>query len=147
MPGRLSYGKTEILSFEAAVCREVSKQSFAGKITLYQFPILEMGLFLLVLFGLEFLLSAWTAGRQKSSLWLSGNERWDSISAKHFMTSRDHLITKALKPHPLPGKIIRARLCPKYHYSFERRCRHECTDDGWAFGRQLQHQASLAVRP
>ncbi|MCI8815332.1 MAG: ABC transporter permease [Angelakisella sp.] len=48
-----------------AVCREVSRKSFAGKIVPYQFPILEMGLFLLVLFGLEVLLSAWTVSRQK----------------------------------------------------------------------------------
>lgn len=31
----------------------------------YQFPMLEMGLFFLALFGLEFLLSARTAGRQR----------------------------------------------------------------------------------
>ena len=53
------------LPIAVAVCREVSRQSFAGGIVPYQFPILEMALFLLVLFGLEFLLSAWTAGRQK----------------------------------------------------------------------------------
>lgn len=53
------------LPIAVVVCREVSKRSFAGKIVPYQFPILEMGLFLLVLFGLEFLLSAWTAGRQR----------------------------------------------------------------------------------
>ncbi len=53
------------LPISVVVCREVSRQSFAGEIVPYQFPILEMGLFLLVLFGLEFLLSAWTAGRQK----------------------------------------------------------------------------------
>ncbi len=53
------------LPIAVAVCREVSRQSFAGEIVPYQFPILEMGLFLLVLFGLEFLLSAWTADRQR----------------------------------------------------------------------------------
>lgn len=53
------------LPISVVVCREVSRQSFAGEIVPYQFPILEMGLFLLVLFGLEFLLSAWTAGRQR----------------------------------------------------------------------------------
>lgn len=47
------------------VCREVSRQSFAGEVVPYQFPILEMGLFLLVLFGLECLLSAWTVSRQR----------------------------------------------------------------------------------
>ena len=53
------------LPIAVAVCREVSRQSFAGEIVPYQFPILEMGLFLLVLFGLEFLLSAWTVSRQR----------------------------------------------------------------------------------
>ncbi len=53
------------LPIAVVVCREVSRQSFAGEIVPYQFPILEMGLFLLVLFGLEFLLSAWTASRQR----------------------------------------------------------------------------------
>ena len=53
------------LPIAVVACREVSRQSFAGEIVPYQFPILEMGLFLLVLFGLEFLLSAWTAGRQR----------------------------------------------------------------------------------
>ena len=53
------------LPMAVVVCREVSRQSFAGEIVPYQFPSLEMGLFLLVLFGLEFLLSAWTAGRQR----------------------------------------------------------------------------------
>jgi len=53
------------LPIAVLVCREVSRQSFAGEIVPYQFPILEMGLFLLVLLSLEFLLSAWTASRQK----------------------------------------------------------------------------------
>ncbi len=53
------------LPIAVVVCREVSRRSFAGEIVPYQFPILEMGLFLLVLFGLEFLLSAWTADRQR----------------------------------------------------------------------------------
>lgn len=47
------------------VCREVSRRSFAGEIVPYQFSILEMGLFLLALFSLEFLLSAWTVSRQR----------------------------------------------------------------------------------
>ena len=53
------------LPIAVVVCREVSRRSFAGEIVPYQFPILEMGLFLLVLFGLEFLLSAWTVSRQR----------------------------------------------------------------------------------
>ena len=53
------------LPMAVVVCREVSRQSFAGEIVPYHFPSLEMGLFLLALFGLEFLLSAWTAGRQR----------------------------------------------------------------------------------
>jgi len=31
----------------------------------YQFPAVEMGLFILVLFGMEWVLSAWTANRQR----------------------------------------------------------------------------------
>ena len=53
------------LPIAVVVCREVSRRSFAGEIVPYQFPILEMGLFLLVLFGLEYLLSAWTVSRQR----------------------------------------------------------------------------------
>ena len=53
------------LPIAVVVCREVSKRSFAGEIVPYQFPVLEMGLFLFVLFALEFLLSAWTVSRQK----------------------------------------------------------------------------------
>ena len=68
----LSYALSTILAIlliglpvAIAVCREVSKLSFGGQIVPYQFPIPEMGLFTLVLFGLELLLSAWTAGRQR----------------------------------------------------------------------------------
>ncbi len=53
------------LPIAVVVCQEVSRQSFAGEIVPYQFPFLEMGLFLMVLFGLEFLLSAWTVSRQR----------------------------------------------------------------------------------
>ena len=47
------------------VSREISKIAFAGKIVPYQFPILEMGLFLLALFAVELLLSVWMVHRQK----------------------------------------------------------------------------------
>ena len=47
------------------ICMEVSKKSFVGKIVPYQFPFLEMGLFILVLFGMELILSVWTVRRQK----------------------------------------------------------------------------------
>jgi putative ABC transport system permease protein len=53
------------LPISMAVCAEVSKKSFAGAVVPYQFPYLQMGLFLLVLFGMEVLLSAWMARRQK----------------------------------------------------------------------------------
>ena len=52
------------LPIAVLVCREVSRRSFAGEIVPYRFPLLEMGAFFLVLFGLGALLSAWTAGRQ-----------------------------------------------------------------------------------
>ena len=38
---------------------------FAGKVVPYKFPVLEMGLFILVLFGMELILSVWTVRRQK----------------------------------------------------------------------------------
>jgi len=53
------------LPIAVMVCREVSKRSFGGEIVPYQFPALEMGLFILVLFGMEWILSVWTANRQK----------------------------------------------------------------------------------
>ena len=53
------------LPIAAVVCREIGKIAFAGKVVPYQFPILEMGLFILVLFGMELILSVWTVRRQK----------------------------------------------------------------------------------
>lgn len=58
---------TLIIGLPVAIfsCREISKISYAGEIIAYQFPLFEMGLFILVLFGLEFILSLWTIRRQK----------------------------------------------------------------------------------
>ena len=53
------------LPISVAVCAEVSKKSFAGTVVPYQFPFLQMGLFLLVLFGMEVFLSVWMVRRQK----------------------------------------------------------------------------------
>ena len=53
------------LPLSIVICAEVSKKSFAGTVVLYQFPFLEMGLFLFVLFGMELSLSVWMARRQK----------------------------------------------------------------------------------
>ena len=53
------------LPLSMAICAEVSKKSFAGMVVPYQFPFLEMGLFLLVLFGMEGILSVWMVHRQK----------------------------------------------------------------------------------
>ena len=53
------------LPLSMAICAEVSKKSFAGVVVPYQFPFLEMGLFLLVLFGMEGILSVWMGHRQK----------------------------------------------------------------------------------
>ena len=53
------------LPLSVAVCVEVSKKSFAGTVVPYQFPFLQMGLFLLVLFGMEVILSVWLVHRQK----------------------------------------------------------------------------------
>lgn len=46
-------------------CRKISMLTFAGNVMSYQFPVLEMGLFILVLFGMELILSVWTIRRQK----------------------------------------------------------------------------------
>ena len=46
-------------------CRKMSVGAFAGNVVPYQFPVLEMGLFILVLFGMELILSVWTVRRQK----------------------------------------------------------------------------------
>ncbi len=53
------------LPLSMVICGEVSKKSFAGAVVPYQFPFLEMGLFLFVLFGMEVLLSVWMVRRQK----------------------------------------------------------------------------------
>jgi putative ABC transport system permease protein len=53
------------LPLSVAVWAEVSKKSFAGTVVPYQFPFLQMGLFLLVLFGMEVILSVWMVRRQK----------------------------------------------------------------------------------
>lgn len=41
-------------------CRKVSTAAFAGRVLPYQFPIFDMGLFVLVLFVLEFVLATWS---------------------------------------------------------------------------------------
>ena len=46
-------------------CRKMSIGAFAGNVVPYKFPVLEMGLFILVLFGMELILSVWTVRRQK----------------------------------------------------------------------------------
>ena len=46
-------------------CRKMSIGAFAGNVAPYQFPFLEMGLFILELFGMELILSVWTIRRQK----------------------------------------------------------------------------------
>ncbi len=53
------------LPLSMAVCAEVSKKSFAGAVVPYQFPFLQMGLFFLVLSGMEVILSVWMVRRQK----------------------------------------------------------------------------------
>ena len=45
--------------------REISIATFGGNVVPYKFPVLEMGLFILVLFGMELILSVWTIRRQK----------------------------------------------------------------------------------
>ena len=45
--------------------REISIATFGGNVVPYKFPVLEMGLFILVLFGMELILPVWTIRRQK----------------------------------------------------------------------------------
>ena len=58
---------TLIVGLPASIfaCRKMSIAIFAGKVVPYKFPVLEMGLFILVLFGMELILSVWTVRRQK----------------------------------------------------------------------------------
>ena len=58
---------TLIVGLPASIfaCRKMSVGAFAGNVVPYQFPVLEMGLFILVLFGMELILSVWTIHRQK----------------------------------------------------------------------------------
>ncbi len=58
---------TLIVGLPASIfaCRKMSIGAFAGNVVPYQFPVLEMGLFILVLFGMELILSVWTIRRQK----------------------------------------------------------------------------------
>ena len=53
------------LPISVVASREVSIATLHGKVVPYQFPVLEMGLFILVLFGMELILSVWTIRRQK----------------------------------------------------------------------------------
>ena len=53
------------LPISVVVSREMGSATLHGKVVPYQFPVLEMGLFILVLFGMELILSIWTIRRQK----------------------------------------------------------------------------------
>ena len=58
---------TLIVGLPASIfaCKKMSVGAFAGNVVPYKFPVLEMGLFILVLFGMELILSVWTIRRQK----------------------------------------------------------------------------------
>lgn len=53
------------LPVSIVACNKMSVVIFARDVVPYQFPVLEMGLFILVLFGMELILSVWTVNRQK----------------------------------------------------------------------------------
>ena len=53
------------LPISVVVSREMGSATLHGKVVPYQFPVLEMGLFILVLFGMELILSVWTIRRRK----------------------------------------------------------------------------------
>ena len=65
---------TLIVGLPASIfaCRKMSVGAFAGNVVPYQFPVLEMGLFILVLFGMELILSVWTIRRQKKQSLIDG---------------------------------------------------------------------------
>ena len=54
------------LPIAVIAARKFSEMTFFGAIMPYSFPFLQMGLFVLVLFGLEVILSFWTMRRQKN---------------------------------------------------------------------------------
>ena len=54
------------LPIAVIAARKFSEMTFHGVIMPYSFPFLQMGLFVLVLFGLEVILSFWTMRRQKN---------------------------------------------------------------------------------
>ena len=54
------------LPIAVLAARKFSEMTFHGVIMPYSFPFLQMGLFVLVLFGLEVILSFWTMRRQKN---------------------------------------------------------------------------------
>ncbi len=58
---------TLIVGIPASIfaCSEFSVGAFAGNVVPYKFPFWELGLFILVLFGMEVILSIWTIQRQK----------------------------------------------------------------------------------
>ena len=51
------------LPIAVVVCREISKVVFAGKIVPYQFPVWDMGMFVLALFGVAVRVSGWVIWR------------------------------------------------------------------------------------
>ncbi len=53
------------LPVSIVACNKMSVVIFARDVVPYQFLVLEMGLFILVLFGMELILSVWTVSRQK----------------------------------------------------------------------------------
>ncbi len=54
------------LPIAVIAARKLSELTFHGAIMPYSFPFLQMGLFVLALFGLEVILSFWTMRRQKN---------------------------------------------------------------------------------
>ena len=65
MPDNLSGGQQQRVAIARALITEPAIIPFAGTVVPYQFPFLQMGLFLLVLFGMEVVQSVWMVRRQK----------------------------------------------------------------------------------
>lgn len=67
------------LPIAVLAARKFSEMTFDGVIMPYSFPFLQMGLFVLVLFGLEVILSFWTMRRQKINRLWKKCEQWNEL--------------------------------------------------------------------
>ena len=89
--------------------REISIATFGGNVVPYKFPVLEMGLFILVLFGMELILSVWTIRRQKKQSLIEQMRAMDSLK---------HTYCKQLPP----GFTAKVSAGLFNHYEYQQSC-------------------------